>query len=238
MKKRRIYGLLLVVAFIALVYLIGWSSLLSITKVTIETKDPKNIILIESQLKRFGQEIQIGDPMARINTRAIERSLKAQSWIGSIEVKRDWLAGSVSLVVNEKIPLLKVERFGRDLASFDRSFISAEGNLFLLPGDLAEEYQSLPTLELESESLEDRKSAITLFESIGQEFPVRSIRVTSISRFISLISFENRMVQVTWGGAEDLERKSLVLSELLKLPANKRVLKIDISNPQLPIVSN
>ncbi len=238
MNRRRIYSSLLGLFFIALIYLVGWSSFFSISRFTIETKDPKNIPLIETQLKRFDQEIQIGDPMARINTRAIERSLKAQTWIGDVQVERDWLAGSVSLIVKEKIPLLKVEQFGRDVATFDRSFISSDGELFQLPGNLADEYQTLPTLELESDSREDRLSSITLFETIDVKFPVKSMRVTSISRFISVIRFQDRMVQVTWGAAEDLARKSLVLSELLKLPENKRVIAIDLSNPELPIIRN
>ena len=238
MTKKRLSGALTAISFAALIYLIGWSSLFSISTVNIETKDPKNIPLIESQLKRFDQEIAIGDPMARINTRAIERSLKAQTWIGEVRIERDWLQGSVSLVVKERIPLFKVERFGREVASYDRSFMSTDGELFQLPGDLADEYQSLPTLELQSESLEDRISAITLFESINRDFPVKSLRVSGISRFVSELRHQDRTVQVTWGTADDIDRKALVLSELLNLPANKRVSRIDVGNPELPIVSN
>lgn len=238
MNKKRIYGPLALLIALGLIYLVGWSSFFSISNVTIETKDPKNIPLIESQLKKFDQEIQVGEPLARINTRAIERSLKAQTWIGEVQVERDWLSGSVALLVKERIPLFLVEQFGRDAATYDRSFMSTDGELFQLPGDLADEYQSLPTLELQSEAPEDRQSSITLFESINSSFPVKSIKVTGISRFISVVRHQDRMVQVTWGGAEDLERKTLVLSELLKLPANKRVSKIDVSNPELPIVSN
>ena len=238
MNKKRISVALLLLSFVGMTYLIGWSSLLSISAVTIETKDPKNIPLIESQLARFDQEINIGDPLARINTRAIERTLKAQPWIGDVQLKRDWISGSVSLVVKERIPLLKVEQFGREAANYGRSFISSDGELFQLPGDLADEYQSLPTLELQSDSSEDRLASIALFQAINDGFPVKSIRVTGISRFISVIRISDRMVQVTWGSVEDLERKSLVLAELLKLPANKRVTRIDVSNPELPIVSN
>ena len=40
---------------LGLIYLIGWSSLLTISSVTVETTDPNNVALIESELAEEGQ---------------------------------------------------------------------------------------------------------------------------------------------------------------------------------------
>lgn len=236
--KVRLLAIAVAMASLSVVYLIGWSSIFAISTVTIESKDPKNITLIEAELSRSGQEIRVGEPMARINTRAIERTLKNQAWIGEVTIKRDWLSGSVSLLVKERIPLFKVEQFGREIATYGRSFMSSDGELFQLPGNLADDYQSLPSLELQSESIEDRKAAVILFQAIDGKFPVKLMRVNNISRFQSESEVEGRLVRVSWGQGDEIEMKVLVLSKLLNLPANKGAKSFDVSNPELPIVSN
>lgn len=223
---------------ITLVYVIGWSSLFSISDVAIETKDPKNIALIEMQLRQSGQVIELGQPMARINTRAIERSLLEQPWIGTVQLERDWLQGSVRLVVAERIPLLRVESFGRDRAVLTRGFLTSEGEIFQLPGDLADEYQGLPMLELESEAESDRLAAVALFKAVDPVLPVTKLRVTRISTLTSENKAAERVIRVAWGDQEDLEAKILVVSKLLELKANRNATRIDVTNPELPIVSD
>lgn len=236
--RNRLLLLLGSALLITLVYVIGWSPLFSISNVAIETKDPKNVALIEMQLKQSGQEIKLGQPLARINARAIERSLRNQTWIGTVQLERNWIRGSVRLVVAERIPLLRVESFGRDRAVLTRGFLTSDGEIFQLPGDLANEYQDLPLLGLESEAVADRLAAIALFKAVDPVLPVMSLRVTRIATLTSENKVAERVIRVAWGDQEEIDAKLLVVSRLLELKANRNATRIDVSNPELPIVSN
>jgi hypothetical protein len=241
---------------LGLIYLIGWSSLLTISSVTVETTDPKNISLIESELASSGLTLEVGEPLARINTRAIERSLKDQPWIGEVNLERDWIGGEVRLFVRERIPRFLVEGTlpvnGGSMGSIESGerFMTDDGTLFELPGDLAAEYQELPRVEIRSETSRDRGSAAELFAAIEEKFPTQRVIVTSISTFITESrvplatnsdpegqSASGRSVRISWGELKEIPAKVLVVEELMKLKANREVSTIDVSNPRLPIVS-
>ena len=251
MSRRRLILVASGAALAGIIYLVGWSSLLTISTVQIETKDPKNIALIEAQLREFGQEIRVGQPLARINVRAVERTLKQETWIGMVNLRRDWLSGSVTLTVEERIPLFRVERFGRESATYSKSFMTADGVLFQLPGDLANDYQNLPVLDLQSDDEQDRLGAVELFQAVDPVLPVALMRVTSISTYIT----ENyirpdlgrkatgnkasgKRIRIAWGEVEEIPTKVLVAQSLIDLKSNKDAVRIDVTNPELPTVSD
>lgn len=244
MRARRIIPILLIIAGGAFVYLIGWSSLLTVSSVSISTTDPKNIVLIEGQLTSSGLGIEVGDPLARINSRAIERSLKEQSWIGAVEFKRNWVNGEVRLAVREQIPQFIVREAASISTAASERFMTSDGTLFGLPGDLANEYRNLPRIEIRGGKQDDRIAAAALVTRINSNLPTDLVIVTPLSTLITETrvtlrgSREPRKVRITWGSFEQVEKKLLVLSELASLKANRAVLRIDLSNPQLPIVSN
>ena len=247
MKKRIllvISGLLL----ISLIYILGWSSLLTISKVTIETTDPKNVTLIEAELTSTGLGIDVGSPIARLNPRAIERTLKVQPWIGEVQIERNWLSGEVDLFVREQIPRFVVRQSGMQSSNLGDRFMTSAGVLFELPGDLAAEYQKLPEVELRSESTQSRIDAATLFDLTNERFAISKMIVTSISTFITeseVPIFQQgeesplrlQKMRISWGNLEEIDAKMTVIDELLALKANRGISQIDVSNPRLPIVS-
>ena len=244
MHVRRLILLLLLVVSAALIYLIGWSSFLTVKSVSISTSDPKNISLIEGELISAGLAIEVGEQLARINSRAIERTLKSQSWIGEVEFKRSWLDGAVQLSVREEIPQFIVREVGLIPSTASERFMSRDGTLFELPGDLADEYRNLPMMEIRGGDQEDRISAAGLFERINADLPTDLVIVTPLSTLVTeswvLVrgSDEPRKVRITWGSFSEIEKKLLVLSELATLKANRALARIDLSNPLLPIVSD
>lgn len=231
-----------------IVYLVGWSSFLTVSSVEINTTDPKNVALIEGELLSAGLVIEAGEPLARINTRAIERTLKNQPWIGEVRIDRNWLGGEVSLFVRERIPRFRVSQTLRpsdpNIALRGEQFMTGDGTVFDLPGDLANQYRDLPEIQLQGNTSESRKDAVTLFDGVDALFPIERIVVTSIETFIT----ENRIleegsqsrerqVRISWGDVMELEAKITVTDQLLRLKANRNIARIDVSNPRLPIVS-
>ena len=233
----------------AIVYLVGWSSFLTVSSVQIETTDPKNVSLIEGELITAGLVIRAGEPLARINTRAIERTLKNQPWIGEVKIDRNWLGGEVSLFVRERIPRFRVIQMFRPseptIATRGAQFMTGDGTIFDLPGDLANQYRDLPEIQLQGDSSEARKDAVILFDAVDALYPIDRIVVTSIETLITENRItekdsqdRGRLVRISWGDVMELDAKMTVTGELLRLKANRNATRIDVTNPRLPIVSN
>lgn len=242
---KRIVAIVSALVLGGVVYLIGWSSVLTVSSVTVKTSDPKNVSLIIKELNSSGLGISAGDRLARINSRAIERTLKEEAWIGQVDFRRDWINGEVHLVVKEKVPRFMVREIGVISPEIGERFMTENGVIFQLPGDLANEYQNLPKIELRGSDPQDRAAAVDLFDAVDPLFPTKLIVVTPLSTFITestvvggKSSQRSRVVRISWGSYEDIETKLLVLTELLALKANRFAGRIDVTNPQLPIVSN
>lgn len=246
-RKRRLLLLTsLATFFLAIVYLLGWSKLFDIEEIQIRSSDDANQSEIEVRLAGVELGLDVGDSMARINTRAIEKFLQEDRWIGRVEVERNWLNGVVSIKVNERTPLMSIERSARTLGQMQvaREFIDDQGTLFTLPGDLASKYREVPALRLESDDLDTRLSALRLLAAIDQLLPTREITLTSISTLVSESqagglaggASGNRWIEIKWGSGEEIELKRDVVIQLLEIKSNRSVKTIDVSNPALPIV--
>ena len=256
--RKRVIALLMTLLLLSLIYLLGWSSIFAVSEVKIKTSDDSNKSLISSQLSSSSLGLEIGAPLARVNTRAIARLLREQDWIGAVTVDRSWLGGRVTVDVRERIPLMSVERSARllGISALDTKrgaeFVNEEGAIFTLPGELSKKYQELPRLVLDSDRLEDRRSALALFQAIEKEFPTQRITVSALSTLSSLSQWQapatsegegqaaprglERPIEIRWGSMEKIEIKISVARELLKMKENRNLLLLDLNNPSLPIV--
>ena len=246
-KLRRVLALsLLGSLFLSTVYILGWSNFFDVEKIEIKTSDESNRTLIANRLTDSDLELEIGDPMARVNVRAISNLLQEDQWIGRVEVDLKWFAGLVSIRVSERSPVMVVERSVKSLGQSQttKEFIDEQGAIFNLPGDLGSKYREVPLLRLESDDLEARLSALRLLKAINPVLPTREMTATPIATFISESEVGalagqdrgNRWLEIKWGSGEEIELKLAVVTQLLDLKANRAVNSIDVSNPSLPIV--
>ena len=65
---------------------------------------------------------------------------------------------------------------------------------------------------------------------------IRTIDISSPGELVSGITVGKQMVEVRWGSVQELKLKKRVLDALLAAPENKKVKKIDLSDPQNPTV--
>ena len=247
-KRRRVLALSLIAGlFISVVYLLGWSTFFEIKQVEIRTSDEANRALIAGRLANAELGLEIGDSMGRINVRAIKRFLQEDQWIGEVAVERNWFKGVVSISVSERTPLMSIERFAKNLGQTQttREFMDEEGTLFSLPGDLASKYRGVPLLRLESDDFEMRLSALRLFGLINQSLPTREITATSLATLVSESQVgagagdgsRSRWIEIKWGSGDEIELKLEVVTQLLQIKGNRSAKTIDVSNPELPILS-
>jgi cell division protein FtsQ len=92
-----------------LIYVLGWSSLITIQSVEIKGTNQGN--LISAQLLEGRSNLVLGEPLARINPKHEENLITDLEWIKAAEVSRNWWSREVEVSVTPKIPIaiFKVE---------------------------------------------------------------------------------------------------------------------------------
>lgn len=214
-------GLLGVGVVAGVVWVIWFSSALSVNRIEVDgttTLTPMDI--------RSRAAVRLGEPLARVDTVAIESRVAAMERIDRVEVSRHWPRTIRIEVVERKpigwvmsgIAIRALDRYGVDF----RSLRSEPKNL----------------VEVRVETLDARMrqqalvSAAAVLELLRTDDPgllkkVRYVRVASKDS-VQLVLGKNRTV--TWGSAGQGQEKLTVLRSLLKIKARG----YDVSAPEQP----
>lgn len=215
-------GISLVV--ISLAYLLGWSPLLSVTKLQIQGAPTATI---EKSIAQMSQ-IEVGEKLARVNPQSIERKIGKISWVRQVAIKRDWIDGAVTITLTPRQPL----------AFFNSDQISGQtideyGVLFSLPG-----YTNPDLAVISAKSPESALKANELFTALPENFrrQITSMVATSSNTFTLNSTLDGREIRIRWGDSQDLSLKISAINSLLQLPENKRITLIDVVSPYAPIV--
>jgi cell division septal protein FtsQ len=208
----------------ALAYLLGWSSIFTVTSVEISGA-PTAAIQVEIEKK---SQIEIGQQLARVNPQAVARKVEKSPWIKDVAISRDWLSGLVRIEVNPRQPLAF---FNSD--QVPGQTIDEEGRLFSLPG-----YTNPDLALISAKSPESALEANELFTQLPKNFraQITSMTATSSNTFTLNSVIEGREIRIRWGDSQDMAIKISVINKLLKLPENKRITLIDVVAPYAPIV--
>lgn len=167
-------------------------------------------------------EVPLGEPLMRVDTAAISERVRGQVAIAEARTSRSW-PSTVTITVRPRTPALVLKNSQGQLEVVDASGIAF--------GVVPEAPHGVPLVEAASEagrSKEALKAALSLIRTLPADLAgqVSAINVSSAN----LVTFTLGQVQVTWGGADQPERKIQVLRALLKTgPAG-----IDVSAPDTP----
>jgi len=208
----------------ALAYLLGWSSIFTVTSVEISGA-PTAAIQVEIEKK---SQIEIGQQLARVNPQAVARKVEKSPWIKDVAISRDWLSGLVRIEVNPRQPLAF---FNSD--QVPGQTIDEEGRLFSLPG-----YTNPDLALISAKSPKSALEANELFTQLPKNFraQITSMTATSSNTFTLNSVIEGREIRIRWGDSQDMALKISVINKLLKLPENKRITLIDVVAPYAPIM--
>ena len=208
-----------VALFAGLVYLFAWSSIFSVSNVTVSgapTPDSEKAVIALVN-------IAPGEKLARVEPRAIASRIDSIDWVKSVDISRHWLSGHVVIAVSPRIPT----------AYFNGSTIDSTGKVFVLPGFSG---GNLPTVSATHPKI--GLAAIALFQSLPGSFKseVTSLSAHDSSSFLLHLTIDGRDLRIAWGKNEKTALKIQVIKALLALPENKNIKRIDISAPHAPIV--
>ena len=236
-KLRRLFILLLAITLISgSSYLLGWSSVFTVSKITVEGTSSRAEIF--RKLDSDSIELAVGSKLARIETRAIKRSIGMLDWIDEVNVSRDWFDKSINISVREKKAVAKAITTKNGLINFDVS-----GEIFKPISASQQSIQErLPLVITEGNDSAQLASVASLLAQMPTQMADLILNLKSISvansGYIQMETKVNELpLRIDWGLVSDIDLKIEVLNALLKLPENKRIKRVDLSQPELPIVS-
>lgn len=208
-----------VLIFASLVYLFAWSSIFTVKEISFSGL-PKSVSE-DSVITKT--KIVLGEKLARIEPRAIEKNIMEMSWVKSASVTRNWLTGGVEIKLSSRTPV----------GIFKGQALDSTGTLFDFPGG---EPEGLP--HVSAASPEAGLGAIALFTAlpIDMRDQIISINASEQSSISSWQNFSGRKLKVTWGSAEQIDLKVSVFRALLALQENSAIKRVDLTAPHAPIV--
>jgi cell division protein FtsQ len=219
LRKHRLLTVFVILLTAGLAYLLGWSNVLTIKEISYTGAPTKSS---EATVKNL-TNLEVGERLARVETRKIAGRLETLPWIESADLPRNWISGKIVVAVKPRIPI----------ATFNGQLMDATGKRFDLPGGFKSKLPSVFAIDTKS-----GLAAIKLFTKLPTEFSTRTSAFTAISP--ENINFKivegKRSLMVIWGSDIEIDLKLKVYRALVALPENSKIKKIDLTEPRSPIV--
>lgn len=246
-------ALLLSTAIIAgLAYLLGWSNAFVVEKIVIQTQSKDVSQEVKAKLAQNPAVVKIGDPLARVDRRAIASRLRELLWVENIQLDRRLFAGEVLISVIPREPIARITT--STSATVDSiGFLGADLEIFYLPRSAVDKaissgetnWGSIPEVSFQGEfqgGASETTDAIrqdirTLLESlIKNDVKVKQVVAQSPTELSTKVSKSGKTLDIYWGSVNELSLKMEVLERLMALKENKRARYFNLSNPVSPIV--
>ena len=212
--RSRLFWLSSILIVSLLAYILGWSQFFRVTGISIDGLQPQAKELISSQIKRESL-IQIGEPLARVDARVVERSLLKNQWVGNVQVSRHWFSGEVNLFVVERSAIARI------IGDTQFKYLTDQGQIAIFPEVLSE---TVPEL---SGAYQDKESVLRAKELLGElsgaldsQLTIKSLSIGSPTSFSTVAKIGEQELTIRWGSVNEIPLKIKVLQGLLALPEN------------------
>jgi cell division protein FtsQ len=219
-----------------LVYVLGWSSLITIQAV--EIKGTNQVNLISAQLSAGASNLVLGEPLARMNPKHEENLITDLEWIKAAEVSRNWWTREVQVLVTPKIPIAIFKVAGA--AETKPRYLASDGSDFSSP----QVFTNLATISLinNGQNLVGQRRIIAGFVA---NLPtdlipgLENLEITNKGEVLMVTKLRKPTLRINWGSSnspEEITVKSNVLKDLLDLPENKKITYVDLTVANSPVV--
>ncbi len=212
MRERRLILGLSIVLFFGAAYVLGWSTLFTVSAVQITGTD-----------KPMTSEVIIGQKLARVQPRVVSAQFERVAWIERADVSRNWLTGKVTISLTERRPI----------AIYKDQAIDAFGVNFALTNQRIEELPQIQAGTIEA-AIAGARFFAALPADIGKN--VSSVKVRGGDIYLLEMQIDGKSLQVTWGQDVEMALKVRVYKALLAQPENTKIRRMDVSAPNAPIV--
>jgi cell division protein FtsQ len=224
-RKRLGIALTLVAGLAGAAWLLGWSSIMTVTAVSVEGIAPGSPLQQSEIIELSG--VRVGDPIARVSTPAIRRELVKISRIEKVSVERN-LAREVRLVIIERTPVAIARISGESL------LVDAQGRSFAIAGS---QTVGLLVIELSRRDEEVLRSAINVLMNMTPQLreSVTAMKAKSVDDITFTLERPNKgALRILWGSQDEGELKERVLETLLRKSGAGSWVQVDVSAPRAP----
>ena len=212
MKRQRLFIALGVLIFATAGYILGWSSLFTVSSVE-----------IKGSTTLMSSTIVPGEKLARVEPRKVAAEFEKNLWIKKADVSRNWISGKVTISLSKRIPI----------ALYDNQAIDADGVSFPTPTDSV---KGLPRIL--APTAESAVEAAAFFMALPAEIAesVVVVKVRSAQAYVLEIVDGGKSIEVLWGQEGESALKVKVYKALIAQPENSKIFRIDLTAPHAPIV--
>lgn len=243
--------LLSIAILVGAAYLLGWSKIFVVESIVIETKNTEVAQEVQAKLLESPAVVKIGDPLARVDRRAIASRLREMLWVENITLNRKLWSGEVSIEVIPRNPIGRLTPSSS--ATVDSvGFLGEDLEVFYLPRSAVTNaiatgetnWGKIPEISFQGEfqgdpretNLQIREEIRALIAALSDKgYRALQINAKSPTEVSSAISKDNKRLDIYWGSVNELPLKIEVLERLLELKENKRASYFNLSNPVSPI---
>jgi hypothetical protein len=241
---KRVYLLIAVALISGIAFLLGWSNTFAVSSIHINESDKRIAAELNAKLMESPAVIKIGEPIARVDRRAIQNRLRSLIWVDQVTVNRDLLSGIVEVSVTPRSAIAQLDsRWNTNPG--EQGFLSEELEFFFVSKEAVEkaarsgerDWRTLPTLSIGEDAPELKGDVATILDLLV-EVAAEPLRIDAEDRenLTSRVLINGRNLDISWGSVKELELKKRVLLRLLELKANRNAIKIDLTSPLSPIV--
>ena len=212
MKKKRLIALLAILLLAAASYVLGWSTLFTVSSV--EIKGTANYLPIT---------VKTGEKLARVEPRAVAAIYENYDFIRDAKVSRNWLTGKVTITITARTPI----------AIYNNQAIDELGKAFVIKGPMP---ASLPTIQ--AATADAAIAAVDFYSALPQEIKsgMTVLKVRNTGAYVLEVNVGDRIIEVRWGVPTDNALKAKVYKALLAQSENAKIKRMDLSAPHAPIV--
>jgi cell division septal protein FtsQ len=210
--NRRLLLLVSTVALATVTYVLGWSSLFTVSSIE-----------ITGSSTQISSGIVKGEKLARVETRAVAAQFEKLDWVSKARVTRNWINGKVSIELTERTPV----------AIYNNTVIDSTGKSFALRRSPATNL-----VQIQAGDLAAAIKAVTFFTSLPSDLKstLTVVKVRSTGALVLVVSNAGKNLEIRWGSDSENELKIKVYKALIALPENAAIKRVDVSAPHAPIV--
>jgi len=210
--NRRLALLISALLLVGAAYVLGWSTLFTVSSIE-----------IKGSSTQVSTGIVKGQKLARVEPRAVAAQFENLDWVAGAKVSRNWINGKVTIDLTERTPV----------AIYNNKVIDSMGKSFVLRGT-----PSTQLVQIQAGDLTAATKAVTFFTTLPADLKsaLTVVKVRSTGALVLIVNNAGKNLEIRWGIDGENELKLKVYKALIALPENASIKRVDVSAPHAPIV--
>ncbi len=210
--NRRLILLISALLLVGAAYVLGWSTLFTVSSIE-----------IKGSTTQVSTGIVKGQKLARVEPRAVAAQFENLDWVADAKVSRNWINGTVTIDLTERTPI----------AIYNNKVIDSMGKSFVLRGT-----PSTQLVQIQAGDLTAATKAVTFFTTLPADLKsaLTVVKVRSTGALVLIVNNAGKNLEIRWGIDGENELKLKVYKALIALPENASIKRVDVSAPHAPIV--